>query len=69
MIATARNIAGLGSNPLRRFELETFARVTQLCGGSATMAQTLMGAGVGLLLLPMLVTFLVLLWRHVTREA
>jgi len=69
VIATARDLAGLGSNPFRRLELETFARVTQMCGGSATMAQTVLGVVVALVFVPMLVSFLVLFWRRATREA
>ena len=69
VIATARDLAGLGSNPLRRLELETFARVTQMCGGSATMAQAVLSLAVGAAFVPMLVSVLVLFWRRATREA
>jgi protein SCO1/2 len=34
VIATANNVAGLSSNPLRRFELATVAGVIAFCGGS-----------------------------------
>jgi protein SCO1/2 len=34
VIATAQNIAGSASNPLRRFELATIAGVVAFCGGS-----------------------------------
>jgi protein SCO1/2 len=34
VLATADNVAGLSSNPLRRFELATVAGVIALCGGS-----------------------------------
>ncbi len=34
VIATAENLAGNASNPLRRFELATVAGVLSLCGGS-----------------------------------
>jgi protein SCO1/2 len=36
VIATAENVAGDASNPLRRFELATVAGVISLCGGSVT---------------------------------
>lgn len=36
VLATANNIAGLSSNPLRRFELATVAGVIAFCGGSLT---------------------------------
>jgi protein SCO1/2 len=36
VIATAENIAGNASNPLRRFELATVAGVIALCGGSVS---------------------------------
>jgi protein SCO1/2 len=69
VIAQAHDVAGLESNPFRRLELDTFARVTQMCGGSASMAQTVLGLSVGVLFVPFLVAFLVLFWRRVTREA
>ena len=69
VIATARDLAGLESSPFRRLELETFARVTQMCGGSATMAQTVLGLTVSLVFVPMLASFLILFWRRATREA
>jgi protein SCO1/2 len=36
VLATADNVAGLASNPLRRFELATVAGVIALCGGSSS---------------------------------
>jgi protein SCO1/2 len=69
VIAQAREVAGLESNPFRRLELETFARVTQMCGGSASMAQTILGLSVGVLFVPLLAAFLILFWRRATREA
>lgn len=36
VIATADNLAGLESNPLRRFELSTIAGILAFCGGSQT---------------------------------
>jgi protein SCO1/2 len=36
VLATADDIAGLASNPLRRFELATVAGVIALCGGSSS---------------------------------
>jgi protein SCO1/2 len=36
VIATANNLAGRASNPLRRFELATIAGVIAFCGGSIT---------------------------------
>jgi protein SCO1/2 len=69
VIARAREVAGLESNPLRRLELETFARVTQMCGGSASMAQSVLGLTVGVVFVPFLVAFLILFWRRTTREA
>jgi hypothetical protein len=34
VLATANDVAGLSSNPLRRFELATVAGVIAFCGGS-----------------------------------
>ncbi len=36
VLATANDVAGLSSNPLRRFELATVAGVIAFCGGSLT---------------------------------
>jgi cytochrome oxidase Cu insertion factor (SCO1/SenC/PrrC family) len=54
VLATADNVAGLSSNPFRRFELATVAGVIALCGGSSSTGIVVLDsavflAGVGIL--------------------
>jgi protein SCO1/2 len=54
VLATANDVAGLSSNPLRRFELATVAGVIAFCGGSLTTEIVLLDSlvfllGVGIL--------------------
>ena len=42
VVAQARDLAGLSSNPLRRFELAAFAEVVALCGGNAATARVVL---------------------------
>jgi cytochrome oxidase Cu insertion factor (SCO1/SenC/PrrC family) len=53
-IATAENVAGLASNPLRRFELATVAGVIAFCGGAVSTSTVVLDSivfllGVGIL--------------------
>lgn len=54
VLATVNNIAGLSSNPLRRFELATIAGVIAFCGGSVSTGSVILDSvvfilGVGIL--------------------
>ena len=48
-IATAENVAGLSSNPLRRFELATVAGVIAFCGGAVSTGTVVLDSLVFLL--------------------
>lgn len=49
VIATAENIAGSSSNPLRRFELATIAGVIAFCGGSISTGLVVLDSAVFIL--------------------
>ncbi len=49
VIAVADNVAGLSSNPLRRFELATVAGVISMCGGSISTGLVVLDSVVFLL--------------------
>lgn len=49
VIAQANDVAGLSSNPLRRFELASVAGIIALCGGSPTTGTVVLDSAVFLL--------------------
>jgi len=59
VVAMANNLAGLASNPLRRFWFATVANLVAFCGGNASVATTLLLvvaiAGISLITIPLLV--------------
>ncbi len=59
VVAMANNIAGLSSNPLRRFWFATVANLVAFCGGNASVASTLllvaMIGGISAITIPLLV--------------
>lgn len=59
VIAMVSNIAGLSSNPLRRFWFATVANLVAFCGGNASVASTLLMvaliAGISAITIPLLI--------------
>jgi cytochrome oxidase Cu insertion factor (SCO1/SenC/PrrC family) len=59
VVAMASNIAGFGSNPLRRFWFATVANLAAFCGGNASVATTLLLVvsigGMSLITIPLLI--------------
>ncbi|HTX02510.1 MAG TPA: SCO family protein [Candidatus Acidoferrales bacterium] len=49
VVAMARNIANLSSNPLRRWEFDSIAKVLSLCGGSISAGNVILDSAVFLL--------------------
>lgn len=66
--ATARAMAGLSSNPLRRLWFETFAQVVAVCGGSQSYAVVVILTaaipGLLLIIIPILIVFGRRLFAH-----
>ena len=65
VIASAKNVAGLASNPLRRFELATVAGIISLCGGNISTGIVVLDSVVFLLGVGILGGLLVWITRHV----
>jgi protein SCO1/2 len=65
VIASAENIAGLASNPLRRFELATVAGILAFCGGSTSTGIVVLDSVVFLLGVVILGGFLIWITRRV----
>ncbi len=59
VVAMVNNLAGLSSNPLRRFWFATVANLVAFCGGNASVASTLLLVaiigGISLITIPLLV--------------
>lgn len=59
VVAMVNNIAGLSSNPLRRFWFATVANLVAFCGGNASVASTLLLvvliAGISAITIPLLI--------------
>jgi cytochrome oxidase Cu insertion factor (SCO1/SenC/PrrC family) len=65
VIASAENVAGLASNPLRRFELATVAGIISLCGGNISTGIVVLDSVVFLLGVGILGGLLFWITKHV----
>jgi cytochrome oxidase Cu insertion factor (SCO1/SenC/PrrC family) len=65
VIATADGVAGLSSNPLRRFELATIAGVIAFCGGSITTPLVVLDSLVFIVGAGLLIGFLVWITKRI----
>lgn len=63
--AQARDLAGLSSNPARRFELATIAGIVAVCGGSTQTAQVVLDSIVFLLGVAVLGSILAKIGHHI----
>jgi protein SCO1/2 len=65
VIATANDVAGVASNPLRRFELATIAGVIAFCGGSITTPLVILDSTVFVVGAGLLIGFLIWITKRV----